>query len=148
MLLNNCHNAICGYVIEQLEKTTWLTDVTTPTLLDPGFGMLYSRDRGKVLSLRKPALQRLVLKRLLRRDCPEDPFFVPLLIRFLLPEVDLPKLPRISITSGSCASCVSQGPSDEGTNLTLGTPVAVEPPTITTLPPTWKMARLHHLRSE
>jgi hypothetical protein len=141
LLLDDYHNVIRGYVVQQLEDTTWLTDVTTPILLDAGFGMYYSRDRGVVLSLRKPALQRLISERISRRDRPEDSVFVPLLIRFLLPDVDIPKPPRTSVSSSSSASRASPGPSEEGTNPTLGTPVAVVPPIVTTMPPIMEDAR-------
>jgi CheY-specific phosphatase CheX len=50
LLLNDYHNFVRGYVVQELEDTTWLTDVTTPVLHDAGFGMYYSRDRGIVPS--------------------------------------------------------------------------------------------------
>lgn len=135
LLLDDYHNVIRGYVVQQLEDTTWLTDSTTSVLLDAGFGMYHIRDRGVVLSLRKPALQRLVSERIAQRDRPEASIFVPLLIRFLLPDVDLPRPPRTSVSSGSSTSRASPGPSDEGTNPPLEPPTVTVPPTITTMPP-------------
>ena len=135
LLLDNYHNVIRGYVVQQLEDMTWLTDSTTSVLLDAGFGMYHIRDRGVVLSLRKPALQSLVSERIAQRDRPEASIFVPLLIRFLLPGVDLPRPPRTSVSSGSSTSRASPGPSDEGTNPPLEPPTDTVPPTITTMPP-------------
>jgi hypothetical protein len=100
-LVDNHHDVIRDSVRQQLEHTTWLSADLLPTLTDPGFGMYHARDRNSVIMLRKPALQRLIIQRLKDRSRPSDIVHVPVLIRFLLPDVDIPKPPSSSVASDS-----------------------------------------------
>ena len=144
VLNDNYHDVIRDYVTQQLEDTPWLTDAATTTLFDAGFGMYHTRDRGVVISLRKPALQRLINDRIANRDRSESPVHVPILIRFLLAEVDLPRPPRTSVgTRGSnisrgSRSRLSNPPSDIDAELSVEsemeasqTPIAATVPTTT-----------------
>jgi hypothetical protein len=63
--------------------------------------MYHARDRNSVIMLRKPALQRLIIQRLKDRTRPSDIVHVPVLIRFLLPDVDIPRPPSSSSASDS-----------------------------------------------
>ncbi|KAI2491889.1 hypothetical protein MHU86_22685 [Fragilaria crotonensis] len=80
-LLDNYHDVIRDSVLQQLQDTTWLSEDLIPLLTDSGFGMYHARDRNHIISLRKPALQRLINQRLKDRSsfgprpCPcPDPF--------------------------------------------------------------------------
>ena len=88
-LLDNYHDVIRDTVLQQLEDTTWLSEDQVPTLTDPGFGMYHARDRNSVISLRKPALQRLIIQRLKDRQRPSNLVHIPVLILFLVREVDI-----------------------------------------------------------
>jgi hypothetical protein len=81
-----------------------LSDTAATVLIDAGFGMYHARDQGVILSLRKPALQRLINHRLSARENPEQSIVVRVLIRFLMAEIDLPKPPRTSTSNGSSRS--------------------------------------------
>ncbi|KAI2510337.1 hypothetical protein MHU86_4061 [Fragilaria crotonensis] len=98
-ILDNYHNVIRDSVIQQLEDTTWLSNDLLPILTDPGFGMYHARDRNSVISLRKPALQRLILQYLKDRLRPSCTVHVPVMIRFLLPDCAIPKPPGSSVAS-------------------------------------------------
>ncbi len=100
-LVDNYHDGIRDSVRQQLEHTTWLSADLLTTLTDPGFGMYHARDRNSVIMLRKPALQRLIIQRLMDRSRPSDIVHIPVLIRFLLPDVDIPKPPSSSVASDS-----------------------------------------------
>ncbi len=100
-LVDNYHDVIRDSVRQQLEHTTWLSADLLPTLTDPGFGMYHARDRNSVIMLRKPALQRLIIQRLKDRSRPSDIVHVPVLIRFLIPDNDIPKPPSSSVASSS-----------------------------------------------
>ena len=100
-LLDTYHEVIRNSVLQQLQDTTWLPEDLLPSLIDPGFGMYHARDRNSIISLRKPALQRLIIQRLKDRSRPSSLVHVPVLIRFLIPDVDIPKPPGSSVASGS-----------------------------------------------
>jgi hypothetical protein len=100
-LVENYHDVIRDSVRQQLEHTTWLSADLLTTLTDPGFGMYHARDRNSVIMLRKPALQRLIIQRLKDRSRPSEIVHVPVLIRFLLPDVDIPRPPSSSAASDS-----------------------------------------------
>ena len=76
------HNKIHKSVLQQLQDTTWLSEDLLPSLVDPGFGRYHARDRNFIISLRKPALQRLIKQRLQGHSQPWDLVHVPILIRF------------------------------------------------------------------
>ncbi|KAI2500316.1 hypothetical protein MHU86_14196 [Fragilaria crotonensis] len=63
--------------------------------------MYHARDRNHIISLRKPALQRLINQRLKDRSRPSDLVHVPVLIRFLMSAIDIPKPPGSSVASDS-----------------------------------------------
>ena len=107
-LVENYHDVIRETVLQQLEDTTWLSDDLLSTLTDPGFGMYHARDRNYVISLRKPALQRLILQCLRDRPRPSDILHVPILIRFLLPDCAIPKPSGSSVASESVHASRSQ----------------------------------------
>ena len=100
-LVDNYHDVIRETVLQQLEDTTWLSDDLLPTLTDLGFGMYHARDRKSIISLRMPALQRLIIQRLKDRALPSDLVHVPVMIRFLIPDGDIPRPPDPSVSSGS-----------------------------------------------
>jgi hypothetical protein len=100
-LVDNFHDVIRDSVRQQLEHTTWLSAELLTTLTDPGFGMYHARDRNSVIMLRKPALQRLIIQRLKDQTRPSDIVHVPVLIQFLLPDVDIPRPPSSSSASDS-----------------------------------------------
>ncbi len=101
LLVDNYHDVICDSVWQQLEHTTWLSANLLPTLTDPGFGMYHARDRNLVIMLQKPALQCLINQRLKDRSRPSDIVHVPVLIRFLIPDSDIPKPPSSFAASNS-----------------------------------------------
>jgi len=100
-LLDNYHDVICDSVLQQLQDTTWLSEDLIPSLTDSGFGMYHARDRNHVILLQKPALQRLINQRLKDRSRPSDFVHVPVLIRFLMPAIDIPIPPGSSVASDS-----------------------------------------------
>ncbi len=102
-LRDTYHDTIREAVALQLEDTPWLrrADDTRRLLHDAGFGMYHARDRTSIITLRKPALQRLILQCLKERPRPSSTVHVHVLIRFLLADVDLPKPPQTSVTSDS-----------------------------------------------
>lgn len=102
-LRNTYHDTIRESVTLQLEDTPWLcrADDARRLLHDAGFGMYHARDRTSIITLRKPALQRLILQCLQERPRPSSTVHVHVLIRFLLPDVDIPTPPRTSLTSDS-----------------------------------------------
>ena len=79
-----------NYVTQQLEDTTWLEDQSVSPLFDAGFATYHRRPNGDILSLRKPALSRLINQSLRSRTDVNDPISVPILIRFMIPESELP----------------------------------------------------------
>ena len=107
-LVDNYHDVIRETVLQQLEDTTWLSDDLLSTLTDPGFGMYHARDRKSIISLRKPALQRLIIQRLKDRTLPSDLVHIPVMIRFLIPDGDIPKPPEPSVFSGSASESRSR----------------------------------------
>jgi hypothetical protein len=126
-LLDNYHDVICNTVLQQFEDTTWLSENQIPTLTDPGFGMYHARDRNSINSLQKPALQRLIIQRLKDRQRPSNLVHVPVLIRFLIPDVGFPKPPGSSVASGTVHKSHSQRsrrglPSVIDTSVQEGTP--------------------------
>ena len=107
-LVDIYHDVIRDSVRQQLEHTTWLSADLLTTFTDPGFGMYHARDRKSVIMLRKPALQRLVIQRLKDWSRPSDIVHVPVLIRFLLPDVDIPRPPSSSTASDNVSESQSR----------------------------------------
>lgn len=71
-LLATYHATITNSVLQQLQDTPWLSEDLVSSLTDPGFGMYHVRSRNSVISLRKPALQRLIIQRLQERPRPSS----------------------------------------------------------------------------
>ena len=86
------------YVTQQLEDTTWLEDQSVSPLFDAGFATFHRRANGDILSLRKPALLRLVRQTLRGRPTAFEPVSIPILIRFMMPESELPTRENRSAT--------------------------------------------------
>ena len=116
-------------VWQQLEHTTWLSSDLLPTLTDPGFGMYHARDRNSVIMLQKPALQRLINQRLKDRSRPSDIVHVPVLIRFLIPDSDIPKPPSSSVASSSVRESRSRS-SRRGPPSVIDTSEQVDTPSV------------------
>ena len=85
-------------IIEMLEDTPWLDADSRALLLDAGYGTYHTRVGGVVISLRRAALQRLVLQAMGSRAPSTTPTQISLSIRFLLPDVSLPKPPIATST--------------------------------------------------
>jgi hypothetical protein len=86
------------YVMQQLEDTTWLEDQSVSPLFDAGFATFHRRANGDILSLCKPALLRLVRQTLRGRPTALEPVSIPILIRFMMPESELPTRENRSAT--------------------------------------------------
>ena len=108
-LCETYHDEIRKSVLQQLQDTTWLSEDLLPSLVDPGFGMYHAHDRNSISLLRKPALQRLIKQRLQGCSQLSDLVHVPILIRFLIPDADIPK-PLPTITSFSLPTALSAAP--------------------------------------
>jgi hypothetical protein len=128
-LLDNYHDVIRDSVLQQLQDTTWLSEDLIPSLTDSGFGMYHARDRNHVISLQKPALQRLINQRL--KDCsrPSDLVHVPVLIRFLMPTIDISKPPGSSVAFDSVHESHSRH-SRRGPPSVIDTSVRVDTPPV------------------
>ena len=77
-------------VTQILEDTSWLDKQSTSILLSASIGVFYRRNEREIVSMRKPALQRLIEKYLHARVCICHPIELPIFIRLLRPEIDLP----------------------------------------------------------
>jgi hypothetical protein len=132
-LLDTYHEVIRNSVLQQLQDTTWLSEDLLPSLIDPGFGMYHARDRNSIISLRKPALQRLIIERLKDRSRPLSLVHVPVLIRFLIPDVDIPKPPGSSAASGTAHESRSRR-SRRGPPSVIDTSVQVDTPSVDDAP--------------
>ena len=100
-LLDNYQAILRDTIVEMLEDTTWLDTASQAILLDAGYGTYHIRDGGIVISLRRAALQRLVVQMLAARVQPTTSIQIPISIRFLLSDMDLPKAPIVSAFTGS-----------------------------------------------
>jgi hypothetical protein len=79
-----------NYVTQILEDTPWLDKQSTSILLRASIGVFYRRNEREIVSMRKPALQRLIAQYLHARVCVRHPIEMPIFIRLLRPEIDLP----------------------------------------------------------
>ncbi|KAI2495081.1 hypothetical protein MHU86_19436 [Fragilaria crotonensis] len=129
-LLDNYHDVIRDSVLQQLQDTTWLSEDLIPLLTDSGFGMYHARDRNHIISLRKPALQRLINQRLKDRSRPSDLVHVPVLIRFLMSAIDIPKPPGSSVASDSVHESRSRHSRRGGPPSVIDTSVHVDTPPV------------------
>jgi hypothetical protein len=108
-------NVLRDYVTQVLDDTTWLDKPSKMGLLRTDFGVFDRRDDGGIFSLRKPALQRLIAQTLRSRSGSHHPIEVPVFVRFLCPDVDLPRNPRstLDIPCGHRATIQQQRPRAE-----------------------------------
>ena len=90
-------NVLRDYVTQVLDDTTWLDKPCKMGLLRTDFGVFDRRDDGGIFSLRKPALERLVAQILRSRSLSHHPIAVPVFVRFLCPEIDLPRNPSSTL---------------------------------------------------
>ena len=90
LLKDDYIDTLRSYITQQLEDTTWLEDQSVSPLFDAGFATFHRRPNGDILSLRKPALLRLIRQSLRGRPIPTEPISIPILIRFMVPESGLP----------------------------------------------------------
>ena len=74
------------YITFQLEKTYGLDDNSRLRLLDARFCIFHCRANGDLLSLRKPALERLFRQSIKNRLDNLSPIAVSILIRFKVPD--------------------------------------------------------------
>ena len=107
------------YITQQLEDTAWLEDQSVSPLFDAGFATFHRRANGDILSLRKPALQRLVRQTLRGRPSALEPISVPILIRFMVPESGLPTRENRSTTVPSMVGGRVEGTSGTGSAVGL-----------------------------
>ncbi|KAI2492878.1 hypothetical protein MHU86_21657 [Fragilaria crotonensis] len=91
--------------------------------------MYHARDRNSIISA-KAALQRLIIQRLKDRPRPSDVVYVPILVRFMMPGVDIPRPPGSSATSNSVHESRSRR-SHAGPPSVIDTSVQVEVPAAT-----------------
>ncbi len=78
------------YIEQQLEDTLWLDDRSTGPLFDAGFSTFTRKANGGIVSLRKPALQRLIEQTLRNRETDRNPVSIPIFIRFMVLDGSLP----------------------------------------------------------
>jgi hypothetical protein len=95
-IVDNYLQVVQDYVMQLLEDTTWLDMQSTSCLLRARFSIYHRRDKGELLTLRQPALQRLISQMLRYRNGIHSchPIEVPLFIRFLRPAITLPRKTR------------------------------------------------------
>jgi hypothetical protein len=113
-LVDNYLQVLHDYVIELLEDTVWMDVNLFLHLLRSGYGICRHMEIGQFLPLRKRDLQSFILQSL--RDCHVNghQFAVPLIIKFSVPNSDLPRHHRrskkVSPTSSTIAtSCRTDG---------------------------------------
>jgi hypothetical protein len=90
LLKDNYLETLRTYILQQLEDTPWLEDQSVSPLFDAGFATYHRRANGDILSLRKPALLRLIHQTLRSRPNVLEPISVSILIRFMMSESGLP----------------------------------------------------------
>jgi hypothetical protein len=85
---------LCDYITQQLEDTSWFDDQSLSPLFDAGFATFYQKPNGDLISLRKPALQRLIKQTIQYRNGIVNPIAVPVYIKFMVPDSGLPRKPQ------------------------------------------------------
>ena len=101
-LLDDYHNTLQNYVLQQLKETTWLDDQTISSFCNATFRTFMRKENGDILCLRKPALQRKIGQILRSRMEGVNPIVIPLLVRFMIPGLrqrSLNPLPIPSVVS-------------------------------------------------
>jgi hypothetical protein len=92
-IVDNYLQVLHGYVIEILEDTAWMDIQSFSSLLLAGYDVHHPNGTGEVLALQKPALQQLILQNLRHCNDHDKRFALPLLIKFLMSDSDLPRRP-------------------------------------------------------
>ena len=103
-LFENYRDTIRATVVQMLEDTPWTNATTRATLLDADFGIYHIREEGMVISMRQAALQRLIVHSIAVRETPVVTMQIPITIRFLLSDVDMPMPPKASIDASDAGS--------------------------------------------
>ena len=93
-LLDNYRETIQATIVGLLEDTMWLDATMMDTITGALFGIFQTRLDVRVISLRDSGLERLIASIILSRPIPIESLRIPLLIRFRLSELDLPRPPR------------------------------------------------------
>jgi len=119
-----------NYVTQQLEDTTWLEDQSVSPLFDAGFATYHRKPTGSILSLRKPALSRLIDQTLRGRIEANTPISISILIRFLIPESELPTRNNRTPTVPSMVGGPADGVSGAGSLVDLSDTRSAVPPGI------------------
>jgi hypothetical protein len=112
-IFDNYREILRDTIVQMLEDTTWVNESTMSTLLDAGFGTFQVRDGGTIISLRQAALQRLVIQSIANRATPVVSMQIPIMVRFLLSDAELPRPRKASIDTvdvGSQRSTNRSGP--------------------------------------
>ena len=86
------------YITQQLEDTSWFDDQSMTPLFDAGFATFFRKANGDIVSMRKPALQRLITQTLRDRADNLSPISIPIFIRFLVPDATRPVRPSAVAT--------------------------------------------------
>ena len=96
-VVDNYLVVVQDYVTQLLEDTTWLAKQSALCILRSRLCIYHRRNEDELLTLRQPALQRLISQMLrCRNGVHSDPIEVPLFIRFKHPEITLPRRTRFS----------------------------------------------------
>jgi Reverse transcriptase (RNA-dependent DNA polymerase) len=123
-LKDNYMDTFREYLTQQLEDTSWLDDQSTSPFFAAGFSTFLRKENGDVVSLRKPALERYIVKSIRDRVENVSPLAIPVFIRFMTLDSQLPTRAGVAasaasvppfIGGGAAASPTSGGPSDGGT---------------------------------
>ena len=96
-LLDNYRETIHLTIIQMLEDTMWINPAMMETIMNATFSMFEVRPNGQVISLRTQALQRLVSAVVAARAVPIVSIQIPILIRFKLSILELPRPPTLVV---------------------------------------------------
>ncbi len=102
------------YIEQQLEDTSWLDDRSTGPLFDARFSTFTRKANGGIVSLRKPALQRLIEQTLLNRETDRNPVSIPIFIRFMVLDGSLPIRSNMAATVPSVVGGTITAERNEG----------------------------------
>jgi hypothetical protein len=117
------------HITQLLEDTTWLEEQSRLSLLCARFAVYHQRTYGELVSLRKPALQRLITQTLRNNSGVHDPIEVPVFIRFfMMPDNALPRLQQHSFNTRNLP-VLSDRPSESRGALNVVSPFLPEDPT-------------------
>ena len=98
-LLDNYQDVIHNSVLQQFEDTTWLEKQSRLSLFRARFAVYHKRTEGKLISLRKPALQVLITQAICYKSGVHCPIEVPVFICFYyacLADNALPATPQVA----------------------------------------------------